>query len=207
MRLSRLGYAVFAAAAVSAAPARAQQWSTPLFSSPVLQPKFEIMTFDGLGAGAGVAAAVRPFASAPNLRLRAGIMDGAGTGPFDRPGMRLGRDRTIAYMAGIDFAEPLHTRGRVRTAFVTGLGVGVNESTLVSAPVGISIGYDGGRVRPYVTPRLVLEHHSGSPYPTNGLRAKGVVDLGVDIDLPIGGTLRAAFTYGSYAGAGIGFSF
>lgn len=208
MQLSRLVPAVFAAA-VAAAPAHAQQWSGPLFSSPVDSSRFEIHTFDATGAGVGVAAAVRPFASVPNLRLRAGIMDGYGTGPFDRPTDAPLRERKTAYMAGLDYAVPLNPNGgRLRASLVSGLGVGVNASTVVSAPLGISLGYDGGRVRPYITPRLVLEHHSNAaPGLVEGIRAKAVMDLGVDIDLPVGGALRAAFTYGSYAGAGIGFSF
>lgn len=212
MRLSRLVPAAIAiAAAVIAAPASAQQWSGPLFSSPVHQSRFEILTFDTNGAGVGIAAAVRPFASMPDLRLRAGIMDGLGTGPFELPGSALSRRRDVAWMAGVDYAVPLspHASGPVRASFVTGLGVGVNANTIVSAPIGISIGYDGGRVRPYMTPRLVLEHHSGGegyPY-VEGIRVRGAVDWGLDVDLPFGGTLRAAVTTGSYNGAGIGFSF
>lgn len=207
MRFSRLTTAVFAAA-VFAVPVHAQHWSGPLFSSPLQQDRVEILTFDTNGAGIGVAVAVRPFASAPDLRLRVGIMDGYGTGAFELPSQPLARDRRVAYMAGIDYAVPLtpNASGPVRASFVTGIGVGVNASTLVSAPVGISVGYDGGWVRPYISPRVVLEHHSGTGY-TDGVRVKGLVDVGVDIDLPLGATLRAALTTGSYGGGGIGISF
>jgi len=211
MRLSRWIPAVFTAAvAITAVPAHAQQWGGPLFSSPLQQSRFEILTFDAHGAGVGVAAAVRPFARVPDLRIRAGIMDGLGTGPFEVPRVDLrGRQRT-AYMAGIDYSVPLapNAGGPVRASLVTGVGVGVNASTVVSVPLGISIGYDGGRVRPYMTPRVVLEHHSNTVYPyMEGFRARAVVDWGVDVDLPIGGTFRAAVTTGSYNGVGLGFSF
>lgn len=209
MQLSRLVPAVFAAAA-AAVPAHAQQWSAPMFSSPLQQSRFEILSFDASDAGVGIAAAVRPFASMPDLRIRAGIMDGLGTGPFELPHVPLGGRQRTAYMAGIDYSVPLspNAGGPVRASFVTGLGVGVNAGTVVSAPVGISLGYDGGRVRPYMTPRVVLEHTSGAPYPyMDGLRARAQVDWGVDVDLPIGGTLRAAVTTGSYNGVGLGFSF
>lgn len=213
MKLSRLVPAVFAAA-VAAAPAHAQQWAGPLFSSPLQQQKFELFSWDASGAGMGIGAAVRPFAAAPDLRIRAGIMDGQGTGPFNTPnpgmGMDFSRRRTAAYMLGIDYARPLarDAGGPVRASLVTGVGVGVNAAAVVSAPVGISIGYDGGRVRPYMTPRVVLEHTSGSrDVWLDGTRVKGLVDWGVDVDLPMGGTLRAAVTTGSYTGAGIGFSF
>ncbi len=209
MRLSRLAFAVFAAA-VAAVPAHAQQWSGPLFSSPFDQKKLEIMTFDANGAGVGVAAAVRPFARVPDLRIRAGIMDGVGTGPFEVPGIDLQRRRPMAYMAGIDYSVPLapNAGGPVRASLVTGVGVGVNANTVVSVPLGISVGYDGGRVRPYMTPRVVLEHHSNTAFENDGgFRARAVVDWGVDVDLPIGGTFRAALTTGSYTGVGFGFSF
>ena len=195
-------------ASLAGTAAHAQQWGGPLFSSPLEQSRFEILSFDANGAGAGIAAAVRPFARVPDLRLRVGIMDGYGTGPFNDPSTGLTRERRTAYMAGLDYAIPLapDAGGPVRASLVTGLGVGVNASTVVSAPIGVSIGYDGGRVRPYMTPRLVLEHHSSAGY-MDGFRVKGVVDWGVDVSLPMGGTLRAAITTGSYTGAGIGFSF
>lgn len=211
MRLPRWIPAVLTAAVVAAAaPAHAQQWGGPLFSSPLDRSKFEILTFDSNGAGVGIGAAVRPFASAPDLRIRAGIMDGMGTGPFELPRSSLGERKRTAYMAGIDYALPLapDAGGPVRASLVTGVGVGVNASTVVSAPLGISIGYDGGRVRPYMTPRVVLENTSGSARAwENGTRLRGQVDWGLDVDLPIGGTLRAAVTTGSYNGVGLGFSF
>lgn len=218
MRLSRLVSAVLGAA-LAALPAHAQQWAGPMFSSPLQQSRFEILGFDANGAGFGMAAAVRPFARVPDLRLRAGIMDGVGQGAYDDPyGSRPGRPRTVAYMAGIDYAVPLSPRagGPVRASLVTGVGVGVNASTVVSVPLGISVGYDGGRVRPYMTPRVVLEHHSaphqpfsGVPYPEalEGWHTRAVVDWGIDVDLPMGGTLRTAITTGSYTGVGIGISF
>ncbi len=214
MRLSRLVPAVLGAA-LAALPAHAQQWSGPLLSSPLQQSRFEVYTFDANGAGFGIAAAVRPFASVPDLRLRAGIMDGVGVGALDTDPLDVGRPRTVAYMAGVDYSVPLSpdAGGPVRASLVTGLGVGVNASTVVSAPLGISIGYDGGWVRPYMTPRVVLEYHSepGRRYSHSGsmqgVHARAVVDWGIDVDLPMGGTLRAALTTGSYTGVGIGISF
>lgn len=214
MRLSRLVPAVLGAA-LAALPAHAQQWSGPMFSSPLHQPKFEVMTFDANGSGFGIAAAVRPFARVPDLRLRAGIMDGVGVGAFDTDASWVGRPRTVAYMAGIDYSMPLapEAGGPVRASLVTGVGVGVNASTVVSVPLGISIGYDGGRIRPYMTPRVALEYHSEPFQRTShsvhmqGVHARAVVDWGVDVDLPMGGTLRAALTTGSYTGIGFGISF
>jgi hypothetical protein len=210
MRLSRLiPVALTAAAALSAAPAHAQQWGGPLFSSPLDRSRFEILSSDANGAGMGIAVAVRPFSRNPDLRLRAGIMDGVGSGPFEQGGTGFTPGRTVAYMAGIDYAMPLNPQagGPVRASLVTGLGVGVNGNTLVSAPLGISIAYDGGRIRPYMTPRVVLEHHSKTAPYMNSWSGRAVVDWGVDVSLPVGGTLRAALTTGSYQGFGIGISF
>lgn len=217
MRLSRLVFAALGAA-LAAAPAHAQQWSGPLFSSPLQRSRLEVLTFDASGAGFGIAAAARPFARVPDLRLRAGIMDGVGVGAYDDHRVNTGRPRTVAWMAGADYAMPLnpHAGGPVRATLVTGVGVGVNASTVVSAPLGISVGYDGGRIRPYMTPRVVLEHRSaphrpfaGVPYPQalEGFHTQAVVDWGIDVDLPVGGTLRAALTTGSYTGIGFGISF
>lgn len=217
MRLSRLSTAAFAAA-ISAAPAAAQQWGGPLFSSPLQRSRFEILTFDANGAGFSIAAAVRPFASVPDLRLRAGIMDGVGSGAYDDYRGNLGHPRTVAYMAGVDYALPLSpdAGGPVRATLVTGAGVGVNAATVVSVPLGISLGYDGGRIRPYMTPRVALEHHSSvrrpyghvpDPRLMQGFHGSAVIDWGIDVDLPVGGTLRAAVTTGSYTGVGLGFSF
>lgn len=207
MRLSRL-IPVLAAVGLAAAPAGAQQWGGPLFSSPLERSRLQVMTFDADGAGMGIAAAVRPFASMPDLRLRAGIMDGYGSGPFEDLHAPLTRERTVAYMAGLDYSIALNPQasGPVRASLVTGVGVGVNAGTRINAPLGVSIAYDGGRVRPYMTPRVVLEHRSGTGF-TDGWHTGGVVDWGVDVALPIGGTLRAALTTGSYTGFGLGFSF
>jgi hypothetical protein len=109
---------------------------------------------------------------------------------------------------GIGYAVPLapDAGGPVRASFVTGIGVGVNESTVVSAPVGISVGCDGGRIRPYMTPRLLLENRFKAGL-EDGYRVRAAVDWGMDVDLPVGGTFRIAVTTGSYTGAGFGFSF
>jgi hypothetical protein len=206
MRLSR-SIPIAAAAVLAAAPAHAQQWGGPLFSSPLDRSRFEILSSDANGAGMGIAVAVRPFSRVADLRLRAGIMDGVGTGPFSEGMIWPGRE--VAYMAGIDYAMPLNPQagGPVRASLVAGLGVGVNAETVVSAPLGFSLAYDGGSIRPYMTPRVVLEHHSG-PAPYAGpWEGRAVVDWGVDVSLPVGGTLRAALTTGSYRGFGIGVSF
>ena len=206
MRLSR-SIPIAAAAVLAAAPAHAQQWGGPLFSSPLDRSRFEILSSDANGAGMGIAVAVRPFSRVADLRLRAGIMDGVGTGPFSEGMIWPGRE--VAYMAGIDYAMPLNPQagGPVRASLVAGLGVGVNAETVVSAPLGFSLAYDGGSIRPYMTPRVVLEHHSG-PAPYAGpWEGRAVVDWGVDVSLPVGGTLRAALTTGSYRAFGIGISF
>lgn len=208
MRIPRLTLAV-CTAALAAAPAHAQQWGGPLFSSPIHQDRFEILASDANGAGFGIAMAVRPFTKTPDLRLRLGIMDGYGTGAFDRPSQGLTRRMPIGYMLGLDYARQLNpdAGGPVRASLVTGIGVAVNAGQVTSVPLGISLGYDGGRIRPYVTPRVVLEHHANVPSYREGLHARAVVDWGIDVDLPLGGTLRAALTTGSYTGGGIGFSF
>jgi hypothetical protein len=207
MRLSRLIPAV-ATAVLAAAPAHAQQWDGPLFSSPFEQSRFEILSSDADGAGVGLALAVRPFSRNADLRLRVGIMDGMGGGALEGPGPVGGR-RAIAYMAGIDYALPLNpdAGGPVRASLVTGLGAGVNAETVVSAPLGVSLAYDGGWIRPYMTPRVVLEHHSEPARYMNPWRGRAVVDWGVDVSLPVGGTLRAALTTGSYQAFGLGISF
>lgn len=208
MRLSRIALTLFATPFL-ATPSHAQHWDGPLFSSP-FEPssRFEILASDASGAGAGGAIAVRPFASAPDLRIRAGIMDGLGTGVFDEPDFASTWRQPVAYMAGVDYSIPIAPRstGPVRAALVAGLGVGVNHGTRVSAPVGITVGYDGGWIRPYMTPRLSLEH-AHRVHVNGGVAVRGVIDWGVDVDLPLGGTLRAALTTGDYRGGGIGISF
>ena len=157
----------------------------------------------------GIAVAVRPFSRVADLRLRAGIMDGLGVGALDQPRSPRGGQRAVAYMAGLDYAMPLNPQagGPVRASLVTGLGVGVNAETVVSAPLGVSLAYDGGRIRPYMTPRVVLEHHSEPARYMSPWKGHAVVDWGLDMSLPVGGTLRAALTTGSYRAFGIGISF
>jgi hypothetical protein len=208
MQLSRLVPALFAAA-VAAAPAHAQQWGGSLFSAP-FEPRsrLEILASDADGAGAGIAVAVRPFARMPDLRVRAGIMDGQGSGPFSDPDFARTRRETVGYIAGVDYSIPIASRagGPLRASVVTGVGLGINHGTRINVPIGVSVGYDGGWIRPYMTPRVVLEHKHRIDI-DGGAAVRGVIDWGLDVDLPFGGTLRAALTSGSYKGGGIGFSF
>jgi hypothetical protein len=218
MRFSRSMFAVLGVA-LAAPAAHAQQWSSPLFSSPLAKPKWEIITSDAYGAGVGLTVAARPFASAPGLRLRLGVADGLGTGPLDAPGPLSSPRETYAFSAGLDYSAPLaaDAQGRLRADWVAGAGVAVNGSTVLSVPLGISIGYQGDRIRPYVTPRIVLERRLdpvGRTYGDPGVRlrdnaihAGAVVDWGVDVPLRGSGMLRLALTTGSWKGIGLGFSF
>lgn len=218
MRFSRSILAVLAVV-VAAPAAQAQQWSSPLFSSPLAKPRWEIITSDAYGAGVGLTVAARPFAAAPGLRLRVGLADGLGTGPLDAPGPISSPRETYAFSAGLDYSAPLaaNAEGRLRADWVAGAGVAVNGSTVLSVPLGISIGYQGDRIRPYVTPRIVLERRMdpvgrtyGDPAARlrdNAIHAAAVVDWGVDVRLRGSGMMRLALTTGSWKGIGLGFSF
>jgi hypothetical protein len=67
-----------------------------IIHAPLDHSRFEVLASDADRAGVGISVAVRPFARAPDLRLRAGIMDGYGTGPFDHPSAGVTRRQEIA---------------------------------------------------------------------------------------------------------------
>lgn len=218
MRFSRSMFAVLGVA-LAAPAAHAQQWSAPMFSSPLAKPRWEVITSDAYGAGVGLTVAARPFSSAPGLRLRLGVADGLGTGPLNAPGALSPMRETYSLSAGLDYSAPLarDAEGRLRADWVAGVGVATNGPTVLSVPLGISLGYQGDRIRPYVTPRIVLERRFGavgrshtSPdiaIHDDAIRVGAVVDWGVDVPLRGSGMLRLALTTGSWKGVGIGFSF
>lgn len=200
------------------ATARAQQWAGPLFSSPVSQPRVDLVVGGMRGTGFGGTVAVRPLSTTPGLRVRLGVGDGPGTRTADG---YLRDNAAAAYTAGVDYEAPLKRSetGPLRVSLVSGLGMGVagSRGAMVSAPLGLSIGYAGDRIRPYIAPRAQLEYRFGDSRYTNsagrfipGGRTGGfiaAVDWGVDILLPRGRVLRAAVTTGGTGGGGIGISF
>ncbi|HEX8394128.1 MAG TPA: hypothetical protein VF665_17425 [Longimicrobium sp.] len=211
---------LLAALVILPTAARAQLTTGPLFSSPVTQPKIDFIGGDAYGTGLGLTLAVRPFNGLPGLRFRASVADGRGTGAVEGPyrtRLRTGLD-AVAYTAAVDYSAPIATSesGPLRASLVTGLGATLNNGTAITVPLGVSVGYNGTRVRPYITPRLMLEARSGSQvnngepgYPaedvTNGIT--GAVDWGVDFVLPRGAILRTAVTTGNHHGFGVGISF
>lgn len=93
-------------------------------------------------------------------------------------------------------------------AWVTGAGLGVGDSALLSFPLGASLGRDfqadGVWFNPYITPRVVLDAWFGS----NGdLDLKLAVDLGIDISFDPGWAVRFAGTLGDHGALAIGLSF
>lgn len=216
MRLPSSVVAAAVAALTLPTAASAQQWDASLLSSPTYQPRVETFATDSKGAGFGVMVAVRPLGAVKGLRARVGVADGVGSGLYE--GSVTIEPRTLAVMGGVDYTHPLapDDASRLKVSLVAGVGAGYNGNTLVRAPLGVTVGYDGGWIRPYVTPRLTLEHNSGSiprsDDPSgfrwrNGFDNGRAIDWGADVRLPIGGALRASITTGDTRSFAFGFSF
>jgi hypothetical protein len=194
------------AIAFSTSQATAQSWTAPLLSSPVAEHTREIYVADISGAGAGAVMRWSPLQSVPGLRLRLGMADGRGSGWTDGPA---GPGATLAYIAGLDLSGRISRdpAEALQVGWVAGFGAGIGEHTLLSAPVGISVGYNGGRLRPYMVPQLQLRQYRGTSMHNFGLEFSRVVDWGVDVTLPADRLLRLSVTTGEQQGFALGLSF
>lgn len=137
----------------------------------------------------------------------------------DGPGigwrLLLGEDRnnTLSVAGGVDLSGIL-IRHRddfpVDLIWVAGAGLGIGESVLVSAPLGLGVGrvleVDGIRFHPYLTPRVILDAPLGGGR-DNEMSLEFGVDLGMDLNFDPGWALRFGATLGDRSAMSIGISF
>ena len=197
--------AVVAALFVSGSAVSAQSaWETPMLLAPGSPEGIGVHLVDPEYEGVG---ALLTWRSAPfpvGVGFRVGLFDGARS--------------DLALSAGVDLGGELH-RGDDDAPFdfvwFTGLGVGIDDWTVLSVPLGVSAGWSLGSddvaFRPYLAPRLTLDAYLGDddgPGEQRGrdedLDLDAALELGADVAFSPSFVLRAAVSFGGRDAVSIG---
>jgi hypothetical protein len=156
-----------------------------------------------------------------------------GKGEASRLGFRVGLAEThygdLAVFGGVDFTGPLYSHSDefpLDVIWVTGVGMGVaaGDYTVVTIPLGVSVGRevidDDVWFHPYIAPRLVIDaflgdadphsHGGGEPHyhsHDDKLELGFVLDLGADFSFTGSWALRIGASVGDRRGLAVGISF
>jgi hypothetical protein len=194
--LARALVAVAAAASVGAPAAAQIAWDSPALISPVVPSGFSIFLVNPAGGDLGALGTLRHSAGPVGLGYRAAIADEAGPGG------------DIAISGGIDVSGML-ARGvegsEIDVMWWAGGGLSVGNETLVTAPLGVVLGWSGEGsdvvFSPYGGAHVVLDFVTG---PGDSVRFDGVIDFGIDLVLRSGWMLRAGASLGDRESLALG---
>lgn len=182
--------------AVFAAPVAGQiAWDSPALVSPAVPSGLSLFVVDPAGGDFGALGTFRHAAGPVGLGYRAAIADESGSGD-------------LAFSGGIDVSGLL-ARGvegsEVDVIWWAGGGVGIGTETLFTAPLGLILGWTGtgGDVvlSPYGGAHVVLDLTSADG---DSVRFDGVIDLGLDLVLSSGWTIRFGASLGDRESLALG---
>jgi hypothetical protein len=184
------------ALAAPSVPLHAQiAWDSPALMSPTVPSGFSIFLMNPAGGDLGVLGTLRASAGPVGLGFRAALADEAGTGD-------------LAFAGGVDVSGVLARAvegSEIDVAWWSGVGLGVGDETVVTFPLGVSLGWsgEGGDVvfSPYGGGHVVLDFRTG---PGDAVRFDGVIDLGIDLVLPSGWMIRAGASLGDRESLALG---
>lgn len=189
------------ALALAPRPVAAQiAWDSPMLMPPKTPNGFGIYLVDVAGGGLGVLGTWR--SPTYGFGIRGGVADA--------------NNNDVGVFGGVDFNGEL-TRSTeefpIDIDWVAGLGIGIVNGGLISAPLGLSLGHEfiGDNVgfTPYVTPRVVLDAclDCGRRSDANDLNLDFAVDIGLDLAMTSSLRVRFGATLGDREGVGIGLVF
>lgn len=178
----------------TASSAAAQSWETPSFLGPRPGADLGIYLVDSDFGDLGVQGIWRQT-DAMNLGLRLGFVDA----PDD------------AIQLGVETWGPVAVDSEefpLDVAWTAGVGASINGLTTVTIPAGITIGktFDVGTlpVQAYGHPRLALVAFENPVNDDLELELDAEMDLGLDLFIGDGVTLRVGATLGDFDALGIG---
>jgi hypothetical protein len=187
---------VAAAAAALTTPASAQiAWDSPALISPVVPSGFSIFLVNPAGGDLGALGTLRHGAGPVGLGYRAAIADEDGSGDLAVSG---GVDVSGMLARGVEGSE-------IDVMWWTGGGLSVGTETLVTAPLGVILGWSGEGsdvvFSPYGGAHVVLDIVTGRG---DSVRFDGVIDMGIDLVLSSGWMLRAGASVGDRESLALG---
>ena len=192
---------VFALLALLPVRAAAQvAWDSPWLLPPRATDGFGLFLVDVAGGDLGVLGMWR--SPSYNFGIRAGIAEAAGD--------------DLGVFGGLDFSGQL-TRSTVEFPldidWLLGLGVGVSDGALISAPVGLTLGHefegDGVGFIPFISPRVILDAclDCDRRNDDNDVNLDFAADIGLDLRITSNFLIRFGATLGDREGVGIGLFF
>lgn len=159
---------------LTAAPASAQVWDSPMLAPPAPEMGYGFYLFEPAGADLGLLGTWRSPGTR-NIRVRFGLADGVG-----------GDD--VAVVFGGDYSSLL--RGPtpdfpLQVGWVIGAGLAFADNLSFSAPFGATFGVpldlEDLRLIPYVTPRVVFDAYFGNDDADADSDLNFTMDLGLDV--------------------------
>ena len=176
-------------------------WDSPFLVPPRPSPGLGIYLADVAGPG-GTGALVTWQPTPTSWGFRFGIAESRGPDPDD----------DLAIFGGADVSGAI-ARASVNMPldidWVLGVGLGVADDVVVSVPIGLTFGHsfqgEGATFTPYATPRVIMDAWFGDRNETLDLEL--AVDLGLDLRLQPGWTIRFGGTIGDREAIAIGVVF
>lgn len=175
-------------------------WDSPYLTPPRAQDGLGLFLVDIPGGDLGVLGTWR--SPSYNFGIRAGLAETRGN--------------DLGVFGGIDFLGQL-TRSTeefpLDIDWLLGVGMGITDGILLSAPAGLTLGHDfsgdGVGFTPFISPRVILDAclDCDERSDDNDLSLDFAVDIGLDIRLTSSVAVRFGATLGDREGVGIGLVF
>lgn len=185
-------------------------WESPLLIGPASPGGISLLLVDP-GEGLGFMAQWRGRGRSRRMGFRAGLAEGHG-------------DDLVAF-GGVDFTGPILDASDefpLDMIWVTGAGLGVGDHSVISIPIGVSLGLEVTEndvwFHPYFAPRLIFDaflsdddpHQHGDYEPhwhrDDDLELGFALDFGADFSFAGDWALRIGASVGDRDGLAIGFS-
>jgi hypothetical protein len=172
-------------------------WDSPPLISPVVPSGLSLFLIEPAGGDLGALGTFRHTAGPVGLGYRAGLAEESGPGG------------DLAVSFGIDvsgFLARAVEGSEVDLIWWGGGGMSVGSDWLVSAPLGIIVGWsgegDGVVISPYGGAHVALDITGNEG---DAMNFDGALDLGLDLVLSSGWMIRAGFTLGDRESIAVGF--
>lgn len=173
-------------------------WDAPMLRSPSPKGRVGIYLIDPAGLDTGVLATYCPGGG---LGFRLGIADGPG------------RD-DLTIFGGVETSRILRPASDdfpLDIAWIVGAGAGLGDYTLISIPVGLTMGNtitgDGVSFTPYFGLKVALDAYLGDSGRRDDLDVDIAVDLGIDLQFQEGWLIRFGGSFGDRDAVAIGIVF
>jgi hypothetical protein len=197
----RRTFILLAAIALAPAAGSAQiAWDSPWLLPPRAADGLGVFLIDAAGGELGVLGMWR--SPSYNFGIRAGLAEAAGN--------------DLGVFGGLDFSGEL-TRSTqefpLDIDWLVGIGVGVVNGALISAPLGLTLGHqfegNGVGFLPFISPRVVLDAclDCGRRADDNDLNLDFAADIGLDLRVARSFIVRFGATLGDREGVAIGLFF